>query len=605
MEKTKTFSKAGLLGYFVKGSVGFFVACIAASIVMTALNTVIPKIIGFTIDSVLGDIPVPDEYGGIVGMFGGVERLKRDIWIVALVTVGIALVTLIFRYCSTYFNHRADNTLMRRMRNTLFTHIQRLPLSWHSKNNTGDIIQRCTSDADTISNFVSGQLVSLVRIMLLLTLSLVFMFTTDVRLAAIASAFIPPIIGYSLFYFFKAHKAFKTCDEQEGVLSTYAQENLTGVRVVRAFGRERYERDKFEKQNSHYTGLWVRLNKFMALYWTSSDFIVALQLLFIIVLGTLFCVRGGMTAGDLVAFISYNTMMMGPVRQLGRIISNLSKANVSLGRLAEVMNAEEEVYGEDEGALAGDIVFENVGFEYEAGKPVLRGVSFAVPQGTTLGIVGGTGSGKSTVACLMDGLYAPTSGRITIGGRDIKDIPPATLRRNVGFVMQEGYIYSRTIAENIAIAARDGSAENVAKAAATACLDGNVEGFANGYETVVGERGVTLSGGQKQRVAIARTIIRETPYMIFDDSLSAVDSDTDARIRAHLRKECKGVTTVIIAHRLTTVMHADNIIVMDGGRIAEHGSHKELLERDGIYKRIYDVQLSLPDELKEEAEHAR
>lgn len=605
MEKTKTFSKAGLLGYFVKGSVGFFVACIAASIVMTALNTVIPKIIGFTIDSVLGDIPVPDEYGGIVGMFGGVERLKRDIWIVALVTVGIALVTLIFRYCSTYFNHRADNTLMRRMRNTLFTHIQRLPLSWHSKNNTGDIIQRCTSDADTISNFVSGQLVSLVRIMLLLTLSLVFMFTTDVRLAAIASAFIPPIIGYSLFYFFKAHKAFKTCDEQEGVLSTYAQENLTGVRVVRAFGCERYERDKFEKQNSHYTGLWVRLNKFMALYWTSSDFIVALQLLFIIVLGTLFCVRGGMTAGDLVAFISYNTMMMGPVRQLGRIISNLSKANVSLGRLAEVMNAEEEVYGEDEGALAGDIVFENVGFEYEAGKPVLRGVSFAVPQGTTLGIVGGTGSGKSTVACLMDGLYGPTSGRITIGGRDIKDIPPATLRRNVGFVMQEGYIYSRTIAENIAIAARDGSAEKVAKAAATACLDGNVEGFANGYETVVGERGVTLSGGQKQRVAIARTIIRETPYMIFDDSLSAVDSDTDARIRAHLRKECKGVTTVIIAHRLTTVMHADNIIVMDGGRIAEHGSHKELLERDGIYKRIYDVQLSLPDELKEEAEHAR
>ncbi|MCX4314161.1 MAG: ABC transporter ATP-binding protein, partial [Clostridia bacterium] len=222
-----------------------------------------------------------------------------DIWLIALVTVGIALATLAFRYCSTYFNHRADNTLMRRMRNSLFTHIQRLPLSWHSENNTGDIIQRCTSDADTISNFVSGQLVSLVRIMLMMTLSLVFMFATDVKLAAVAAAFIPPIIGYSLFYFVKAHKAFKTCDEQEGVLSTYAQENLTGVRVVRAFGRERYERDKFEKQNSYYTGLWVRLNKFMALYWTSSDFVAALQLLFIIVLGTVFCVNGNMTAGDL------------------------------------------------------------------------------------------------------------------------------------------------------------------------------------------------------------------------------------------------------------------------------------------------------------------
>lgn len=604
MEKTKKFSKAGLLGYFVKGSVGLFVACIAASIVMTALNTVIPKVIGFTIDSVLGDVPVPDEYGGIVGMFGGIERLKRDIWLIALVTVGIALATLAFRYCSTYFNHRADNTLMRRMRNSLFTHIQRLPLSWHSENNTGDIIQRCTSDADTISNFVSGQLVSLVRIMLMMTLSLVFMFATDVKLAAVAAAFIPPIIGYSLFYFVKAHKAFKTCDEQEGVLSTYAQENLTGVRVVRAFGRERYERDKFEKQNSYYTGLWVRLNKFMALYWTSSDFVAALQLLFIIVLGTVFCVNGNMTAGDLVAFISYNTMMIWPVRQLGRIISNLSKANVSLGRLAEVMNAEEEVYGADEGGLSGDIVFDGVGFEYEADKPVLKGVSFTVPQGTTLGIVGGTGSGKSTVACLMDGLYAPTSGRITIGGRDLTEIPPATLRRNVGFVMQEGYIYSRTIAENIAIAVDDGSAERVAHAAETACLDGNVEGFANGYDTVVGERGVTLSGGQKQRVAIARTLIRGTPYMIFDDSLSAVDSDTDAKIRAQLRKECKDVTTVIIAHRLTTVMHADNIIVMDGGRVAEQGSHKQLLEKNGIYKRIYDLQMALPDELKEEAAHA-
>ncbi|MCX4314159.1 MAG: ABC transporter ATP-binding protein, partial [Clostridia bacterium] len=325
---------------------------------------------------------------------------------------------------------------------------------------------------------------------------------------------------------------------QEGVLSTYAQENLTGVRVVRAFGKERYERDKFEKQNVYYTNLWVRLEKFMALYWSLSDFIAAVQLMFIIVIGTVYCVRGELTAGKLVEFVSYNAMMIGPVRQLGRIISNLSKASVSLGRIAEVMNAEEETYGEA-GPLSGDIVFDNVSFEYETGKPVLDGVSFTVPQGSTLGIIGGTGSGKSTVACLMDGLYAPTSGRITIGGRDLTEIPPATLRRNVGFVMQEGYIYSRTIAENIAIAVDDGSAERVAHAAETACLDGNVEGFANGYDTVVGERGVTLSGGQKQRVAIARTLIRGTPYMIFDDSLSAVDSDTDAKIRAQLRKECK------------------------------------------------------------------
>lgn len=597
------FTKAGILKYFLKGSVSLFAIVIVTSFITAFLSTVIPKIIGFTIDSVLGEEPTPASFAAVVSALGGIEYIKSNIWIVAVVVIGIALVTFAFQYSRMYFNTRANQTLMRRMRNTLFSHIQRLPLSWQLENNTGDIIQRCTSDADTISNFISNQLISLFRIILLLVLSLVFMFTTDVRMAAIAASFIPLLLGYSLFFYFKAGKHFKKCDEEEGVLSTCAQENLTGVRVVRAFGRERYERDKFEKQNSYYTGLWVRLEKFMALYWASSDLIAALQLLFIVVLGTVFCVRGEMTAGNLVAFISYNTMMMGPVRQLGRIISNLSKAGVSLGRICEVMNAKEEVYGEYEGVLSGDIVFDGVSFSYDKDKPVLNNVSFRIPQGSTLGIIGGTGSGKSTVAALMDGLYAPTGGKITIGGRDIKDISPATLRKNIGFVLQEGYIYSRTVGENIAIAADDGSIENIKRAASVACVDEAVKGFANGYDTVVGERGVTLSGGQKQRVAIARTIIRELPYMIFDDSLSAVDSETDANIRAHLKTECEGTTTVIIAHRLTTVMHADNILVLDNGAVAECGTHDELMSKDGIYKRIYDLQMNLPDELKEEVLH--
>lgn len=599
------FTKKGLLKYFLKGSVFLFAIGIVASIIMTFLNTVIPKIIEFAIDCVLDNGEVPSAYAQIVNLFGGIDALKNGMWIIALVIIAIALVMLIFRYCSMYFTHRANQVLMHRMRNTLFSHIQRLPLSWQTKNNTGDIIQRCTSDADTISNFVSGQLVSLIRIIMLLALSLVFMFTTNVKLAAIAASFIPVLIGYSLWYFFKAHKGFKTCDEQEGVLSTYAQENLTGVRVVRAFGRERYERDKFEKQNAFYTGLWIKLERFMAMYWTSSDLIAALQLLLIVVLGTVYCVNGHMSTGSLVAFIAYNTMMIGPVRQLGRIISNLSKAGVSLGRIAEIMNAQEEDYGADEGKLSGDIAFENVEFEYESDKPVLRGVSFTVPQGSTLGIIGGTGSGKSTVACLMDGLYPATRGRITVGGRDINDIPPATLRKNIGFVLQEGYIYSRTVAENIGIAVDGCGADDIKAAARVACVDANIEGFASGYDTVVGERGVTLSGGQKQRVAIARTLIRDTPYVIFDDSLSAVDSDTDSKIRANLAQKTNGVTTVIIAHRITTVMHADKIIVMDGGKVAESGTHAQLLEANGIYKRIYDLQMSLPEDILKEIENDR
>ncbi len=602
MKEVKTlprYTKAGLLGYFLKGSVLLFVSVVVFSFLVTLTNVIVPKIIGFTIDCVLRDLPVPEKYKGLVALASGIEYLKANIWVIAVIITAIAALTLVFHYCRMYFNTWANQSLMRRMRNGLFTHIQRLPLEWHNSHNTGDIIQRCTSDADTISNFVSNQILSLFRIVLLLVISVTFMFITDARLAAVALAFVPLLTGYSLFFYFKAGKRFKKCDEEEGVLSTLAQENLTGVRVVRAFGRERYERDKFEKQNTYYTGLWVRLEKFMALYWASSDLIAALQLMLIVVLGSVFCVRGHLTLGSLVEFIAYNTMMIGPVRQLGRIISNLSKAGVALGRIGEIMNAEEEDYGADEGGLSGAITFENVSFGYEAGKPVLKNISFTVPQGTTLGIIGGTGSGKSTVARLLDRLYEADSGEIYIGERRLRDIPRATLRKYIGLVLQEGYVYSRTVGENIAIACDSAVIADIKNAAAAACVDGNIEGFASGYDTVVGERGVTLSGGQKQRVCIARTLMRKTPYIILDDSLSAVDSDTDAAIRASLAKSFKDCTAIIISHRITTVMHADNIIVMDGGRIAESGTHAQLLRKNGIYKRICDLQTALPEDLKE------
>ena len=602
MKEVKTlprYTKAGLLGYFLKGSVLLFVSVVVFSFLVTLTNVIVPKIIGFTIDCVLRDLKKKKKYKGLVALAGGVEYLKANIWVIAVIITAIAALTLVFHYCRMYFNTWANQSLMQRMRNGLFTHIQRLPLEWHNSHNTGDIIQRCTSDADTISNFVSNQILSLFRIVLLLVISVTFMFITDARLAAVALAFVPLLTGYSLFFYFKAGKRFKKCDEEEGVLSTLAQENLTGVRVVRAFGRERYERDKFEKQNTYYTGLWVRLEKFMALYWASSDLIAALQLMLIVVLGSVFCVRGHLTLGSLVEFIAYNTMMIGPVRQLGRIISNLSKAGVALGRIGEIMNAEEEDYGADEGGLSGAIAFENVSFGYEAGKPVLKNISFTVPQGTTLGIIGGTGSGKSTVARLLDRLYEADSGEIYIGERRLRDIPRATLRKYIGLVLQEGYVYSRTVGENIAIACDSAAIADIKNAAAAACVDGNIEGFANGYDTIVGERGVTLSGGQKQRVCIARTLMRKTPYIILDDSLSAVDSDTDAAIRASLAKSFKDCTAIIISHRITTVMHADNIIVMDGGRIAESGTHAQLLRKNGIYKRICDLQTALPEDLKE------
>lgn len=592
-------SKSGTLFYLLKGSLGIFIASIVAGAAVTVFSLLVPEIINLTVDSILGNEPVSDSYANIVSAIGGVDYLRENLWIIALALIACALFSATFTYGRSFLNTYANQIFMRRTRDKLFSHLQRLPLSWHIQHRTGDIIQRCTSDADTISNFVSGQLLSLFRILLLMVFSLVFMFLKNAKLAAIASAFIPLILLYSFVFHTRVRKHFKKCDEEEGVLSTIAQENFTGVRVVRAFGRERYERDRFEKQNTYYTGLWTKTLRILATFWTTSDCLASVQGLCIIVAGTVFCVNGSLTTGELIAFVFYNTMLIWPVRQLGRIISNMSKAGVSLGRISEILNGVEEEYGEAQ-PLSGDIEFKDVCFEYEEGKPVLKDISFKIPEGSVLGILGGTGSGKSTLTYLMDGLYAPTNGEIYIGGKPISEISPATLRSNIGLMLQEGYIYSGTIGENIALAVDGATDEDIKKAAREACVDENIEGFANGYDTVVGERGVTLSGGQKQRVGIARTLIRNTPYLIFDDSLSAVDSETDAAIRANLNEKFKGATVIIISHRVNTVMHADNIIVLEGGRIAESGTNDELLKKGGTYKKIYDIQFQLPEELKKE-----
>lgn len=594
-------SRFGLVAYLLKGSILLYLVSVVCNLVVMLLNVLIPQVIGVAIDSVIGDEPVEGVFALIVNAVGGADVLKQNIWMIAVAILALAAGMAIFRYIHSYTNVCANEKFMQRTRGELFSRIQHLPLSWHTVHRTGDIIQRCTSDTQTILNFISSQMMQLIRIVALIVLSLVFMFIMHWQLALIAAIFVPIVVGYSLIFYSHAGKKFRQCDEEEGVLSTIAQENLTGARVVRAFGRERYEKDKFTKQNVYYTGLWVKLERFLAMYWVSSEFLTALQLLCIIAVGTVFCIRGSLTDGQFIAFVSYNAMLIGPVRQLGRIVSNMSKAEVSLERIGEIMNGEPEEYGADEGKLSGDIVFKNVGFSYEQGKPVVKNINLTVPQGTTLGIIGGTGSGKSTLTYLLDGLYTPDEGEIYIGDRNIKDIPLKTLRKNIGLVLQEGYLYSKTVGENLAIAANDAEPAAIRHAAQVACVDANITAFEKGYDTIVGERGVTLSGGQKQRVCIARTLMRGTPVLIFDDSLSAVDSDTDAAIRKNLAKEWSGATVIIISHRVTTVMHADNIIVMEDGKIVESGTNDDLYAKNGIYRRIFDMQMSLPDELKGEA----
>ena len=461
---------------------------------------------------------------------------------------------------------------------------------------------------DVIRNFVSNQMLEVFRTVFLVVLYLAIMFSMNGKISLIALAFIPVVAAYSGIFYAKIAKRFRAADEAEGELSSTVQENLTGVRVVRAFGRERFEIDRFDERNNRFANMWIRLGSLLSSYWGIGDLITGLQILTVIVAGLLESVNGSLTLGEFLAFVSYNSALIWPVRGLGRILSEMSKAGVSIDRVSDILDAEEEhdAPGALEPPMDGDIVFHHINYCYEGQKPVLKDIDFTIPAGTTFAILGGTGSGKSTLMHLLDRLYdlPPECGSITVGGVDISCIRRSWLRKNIGMVLQEPFLFSRTIEENIRATRPGASREEVREAARIACVDDAVDDFANGYDTIVGERGVTLSGGQKQRVAIARMLMQQAPIMVFDDSLSAVDSETDAQIRAALKENLSKATVILISHRITTLMQADRILVLDDGRIAELGTHEELIHRDGIYKRIYDIQMSSDDRslLEQEAD---
>ena len=607
--------------YFLKGAKRYFAFSACFALLVTLLDMINPRVISFAVDCVIGNRSVPE--GGIArwltDMAGGIGVLKASTWFLALAAALIGAGAALCRYAFRSCNARGAQALVRRMRDELFGHILYLPYSWFFANAAGDIIQRCTSDVQTIIRFISEQMTTLVRTVMMLVMGMIFMMRISIPAALTNAAFIPVVLGYSLYFHKKIASAFQKADEEEGRLSAIAQENLTGVRVVRAFGREMYERNRFESQNEYYTGFWIHLHWLLSIFWSSSDVLTGLQMLSVTVLCTVLCVKGQMTAGNMIAVLSYTVMLSWPIRILGRVIAQMSKAGISIERLRDIMNAQPEQDRENTRTVPmdRDIRFEHVSFAYpvqgedrpDLEKRVLDDVSFEIRAGQTIGILGGTGSGKTTLMYLLERLYElpEENGRITIGGTDIREIPLSYLRQNVGIVLQEPFLFSRTLEENIGIAAdlqedpaggteemtsaqKKEPAAQVKEAAAAAAIDSAIESFTDGYQTFVGERGVTLSGGQKQRTAIAQLLIRRTPVMIFDDSLSAVDAETDMKIRKSLQDYKKDTTLILIAHRITTLMNADQIIVMDGGRMVQRGTHEELVKEEGLYRKIFLLQ---------------
>ena len=600
-KKQKKENNFPLMAKFLKGNLLFFATALLCSVLSTVCNSLTPQVISVTVDSVLGteDYTLP----AALQAFTSLDWLRANPGQTLLLAAGAIIIASLIGGLGNFGTRtataRGSEGFVKGLRDALYSHIQRLPFSWHVGHNTGEIIQRCTSDVEVIRNFFTNQLLEVIRIVFMIVYYMVIMFSMDWRIALISAVFIPVVLLYSGIFYSRISKRFRTADEAEGILSTNVQENLTGVRVVRAFGRERYEVDKFNKKNSRFSELWVELGKLMSVYWALGDLMTGLQIMSVIAVGAAFAANGEISAGTLLAFISYNSSLTWPIRSLGRTLSEMSKSGVSIDRVAYILRAEEEkVLPEAKTPpMDKDIRFNDVTFSYEGLKPVLSHLSFTIPAGKTFAILGGTGSGKSTIAALLDRLYdlGPGEGSITVGGVDIREIRQDYLRKNIGLVLQEPYLFSRSIGENIAITRPGAGLAGIRQATAIACVDDAIDTFSDGYDTVVGERGVTLSGGQKQRVAIARMLMQEAPIMIFDDSLSAVDAETDAKIRAALKERMGSATVILISHRITTLMQADEILVLKDGELSDIGTHHELISRPGIYKDIYDIQMAAAD----------
>jgi len=586
-----------------KGNRLLYSAAILSIAVATFIAMLEPMVIKVTIDSIIGNKPmdVPRVMQKLVMLLGGTKMLSRNLWICALALVILTCIRGIFLFLRGNLSAKAAENIARNMRMKLYDHIQNLPYGYHVKAESGDLIQRCTSDVETVRKFFATQMVEIGRAFFIVGFAIIMMLSLNKKMTVIAMVVVPIIFIYSYVFFYKIKNTFTKSDAQEGVLTTVLQENLSGVRVVKAFGRQNFEIEKYEKENMKYRDLNFKLVKLLSSYWSTSDILCMSQIGLVLVSGIYFAVNGEISLGTLVVFNTYEGMLLWPVRQLGRILSDMGKMTVSLHRITNILDTHvEQEYGQAlKSEIKGDISFEHVNFEYEENTPILEDITFKVEKGETVAIVGPTGSGKSSLVHLLLRLYDYSGGSIKVDGVELKDIERKHMRSNVGIVLQEPFLYSRTIKENIKMAKIHSEDIEIREAATIAAVHNVITSFEKGYDTIVGEKGVTLSGGQRQRVAIARTLINKMPILIFDDSLSAVDTQTDRVIRGKLKKKSKNNTTFIISHRISTVMSTDKIIVINHGKIEDIGTHKTLIKKDGIYKRIWEIQTSL-DALNDE-----
>jgi len=583
---------------FMKGNRLLYLIGMIFVIIAQIFTILSPLIIRTTIDSIIGDESINSQsIAKTVEILGGKNFLKENLWIVGVILVTVAILRGIFMFLKSFLSSKSAENTIKSLRDTVYDHIQRLPYEFHVKSETGDLVQRCTSDIETIRRFLAIQFVEVSGSAFMILFVLYVMFKLNVKLAFVCMITLPVLFLFAYIFFTKVQGIYEEVDEAEATISTVLQENLTGIRVVKAFARQKFEVLKFDEKNRYYADKSYNLMKMLAIYWGCSDFICYIQIGLLLLFGSFWAVDGQITMGTFIAFTTYINMLIWPTRQLGRILTDAGKAIVSIRRINEILDKPIEILEENnfKPKIKGSISFEKVYFEYENNKPVLEDITFTVNPGETVAIIGPTGSGKSSLIHLLARLYDYTKGSIKIDGIELKSIDKSWIRKNVGIVQQEPFLFAKTIRENIKLSNPLIDDKKMYESAKIANIHKDILGFDKGYDTYVGERGVSLSGGQKQRITIARTIITQCPIVIFDDSLSAVDTETDLSIRKALKNRKNKSTTIIISHRISTVSEADKIIVLDKGKIVQIGNHESLLNEEGLYKRIYQIQNTIDD----------
>jgi len=523
----------------------------------------------------------------------------------ALLMVIIVVSKSVFQFLTRWIVIGISRDIEFDLRNDMFQHLERLSFPYYQRNRTGDIMARATNDLNAVRTLLGPAVMYSANTVVFTAGALFYMFKISPKLTVYT--FLPlPVASIVIQYFGRQiHERFEKIQAMFSDISARAQENFSGARLIRAYAQEAAEIRRFEGANNEYIARSLPLARLIGLLWPTLEFTLGIAIVLVLWLGGRETLNGKMSPGDFAAFLTYMVQLTWPVIALGWVVNMFQRGTASLARIDEILQEKPEIAdekavaaaGPPEAEIRGEIEFRNLNFKYN-GTPVLENVNLHIPAGSSLAIVGPTGSGKTTLVDLIPRVYDATPGTVLIDGRPVREYPIGFLRRTIGFVPQETFLFSDTIRENIAFGKDHATDEEVRASADAASIATDIESFADGFNTVVGERGITLSGGQKQRTAIARAILRNPRILILDDALSSVDTQTEDKILNHLREVMQGRTTIFISHRVSTVRNADRIAVLHGGRIVELGTHEELLARNGYYTDLYNKQL-LEEELAE------